>query len=169
MRLLMVGHWLRDVKVALTAFQMLRASEFDFELRIISPRFNASVADEKIVLLKGLSDEELREEYRSADILYLPLEDATANNAVLEAMACALPVVSTRVGGVPEAVGPHAGLLCESGDAQAFARSVLELARSAELRMRCGAAGRIQAEALSWRRIASMHDDFYRALREARP
>lgn len=43
--------------------------------------------------LHGLSDYELLERYQRADLLYLPLLNATANNAVLEAMACGLPMI----------------------------------------------------------------------------
>ena len=43
--------------------------------------------------LHGLSDAELLACYQRADLLYLPLINATANNAVLEAMACGLPML----------------------------------------------------------------------------
>ena len=43
--------------------------------------------------LYGLSDSELLACYQRATLLYLPLLNATANNAVLEAMACGLPML----------------------------------------------------------------------------
>jgi glycosyltransferase involved in cell wall biosynthesis len=43
--------------------------------------------------LHGLTDAELLKSYQRADLLYLPLINATANNAVLEAMACGLPLL----------------------------------------------------------------------------
>jgi glycosyltransferase involved in cell wall biosynthesis len=43
--------------------------------------------------LCGISDSELVERYQRADLLYLPLLNATANNTVLEAMACGLPML----------------------------------------------------------------------------
>ncbi len=162
--LLMVGHWLRDVDVALGAFETLKSSEFHFELRIVSPQFPASLNDPAITLLKGLTDEELREEYWSADLLYLPLLDATANNAVLEALACGLPVISTHVGGVPDAVGDDAGALCPVGDLAAFAEAVLSFARSPTRRAKARQAARRQAEKFSWRRIADMHHDLYQRI-----
>lgn len=63
--------------------------------------------------------------------------------AVLEASACGLPVVATRVGGVPE-VCRHAetGLLVPANDARALAEALIGLARDAGLRARLGKAGR---------------------------
>jgi len=164
-RLLLVGHWLRDVEAALEAYNSVKKSEFAFELRIVSPRFPVGLSDPSIKLLKGLSDKALREEYWRADMLFLPLKDATANNAVLEALACGLPVVSTRVGGVPEAVGDDgAGLLCARGDARAYAEAIIAFARDPGLANAARAVARRRAELLDWSRIGRMHDAFYRAV-----
>src|SRR5690606_29444154 len=62
--------------------------------------------------------------------------------AILEAMAHALPVVSTRHAGIPEAVieGVN-GLLVDEGDVDGMAQGLSTLARDAELRRRFGHAG----------------------------
>jgi glycosyltransferase involved in cell wall biosynthesis len=63
--------------------------------------------------------------------------------SVLEAMSCGLPVVSTRVGGVPEAVHDRrSGLLVAPGDARALAGALDELFESERLRRSLGGAGR---------------------------
>jgi glycosyltransferase involved in cell wall biosynthesis len=66
--------------------------------------------------------------------------------AVLEAMAMGLPVVGTRVDGVPEQLGEGAGLLVEPADANAIAAAVLRLAESPDLRASLGAAARRRVE-----------------------
>jgi glycosyltransferase involved in cell wall biosynthesis len=66
--------------------------------------------------------------------------------AVLEAMACAIPVVATNVGGTPEAVmDGQTGFLVTPGDHDALAARVIRLLRDAELSRRFGDAGRERA------------------------
>ena len=163
-RLLMVGHWMRDLDAALAALKLVAESGLKVEMTVISPRFPATRNDCRIILRSGLSDEALREAYWSADLLFLPLTDATANNAVLEAMACELAIVSTNVGGVKEAVGNQAGILCPPGDARMLASAVVRLACDPERRRAMGRAGRERAEALDWSVIGRMHDEAYSVL-----
>ncbi len=134
-------------------------------LRIVSPNPPRG-APPGVVIEGGLTDEALREAYRDADALLLPLSDATANNAILEAMACGRPVVSTDVGGVAEMTG-EAALLAPPGDARALADAVLALAADPARAAALGRAGRARAEALDWRVIAARHAALYERL--ARP
>jgi glycosyltransferase involved in cell wall biosynthesis len=44
--------------------------------------------------MTGLSDEELRREYCSCALVFLPLKETVANNALLEAMSCGTAIVA---------------------------------------------------------------------------
>lgn len=67
--------------------------------------------------------------------------------AVLEAMRAALPVIGTRVGGMPETVlDGHTGMLIPAGDAGAMASAIRHLIESPEDRARMGENGRRFAE-----------------------
>jgi L-malate glycosyltransferase len=67
---------------------------------------------------------------------------------IIEAMVAGLPVVSTRVGGVPEiVVDGETGFLCPSGNDAALAEYVLKLAANPGLRERLGLHGQIRAKA----------------------
>jgi glycosyltransferase involved in cell wall biosynthesis len=61
--------------------------------------------------------------------------------SLIEAQAAGIPVVSTRVGGIVNAVlENHSALLCESGDAETFASHLLKLAGDDSFRMRMAGA-----------------------------
>ncbi|OGP70427.1 MAG: hypothetical protein A2Y80_04330 [Deltaproteobacteria bacterium RBG_13_58_19] len=81
-------------------------------------------------------------------------------NVVLEAMAAGLPVVATRVGGLPEAVVPgKTGWLVPPRDAVALAAAVSHLLGDAETRQAFGRAGRERAlRDFSFRAMVQQHE-----------
>lgn len=84
----------------------------------------------------------------AADVLVCSSQFESYGMALIEAMACGTPVVSTRVGGPSETVAHgETGYLVDPGDAEALARHVIALLRDADLRARMGAAGRARVEA----------------------
>ncbi len=66
--------------------------------------------------------------------------------ALLEGMACGLPVVASRAGGMTEVIEDrHDGLLVPAADAAALAQALAELARSPDLRSALGSQARVKA------------------------
>jgi glycosyltransferase involved in cell wall biosynthesis len=89
---------------------------------------------------------------RQADIFVLPtLEDSFAL-VLFEAMATALPVVTTTNAGASELIEDgQDGLIVPSGDAAALAEAIRRLVEQPELRARLGEAARIKVQAAhSW-------------------
>ncbi len=85
----------------------------------------------------------------SADIFLLTSVSEGIPLTVIEAMAAGLPVVATRVGGVPEIVEEGTtGWLAPAGDDAKLADAVLRLAESLPLRRQMGLAGRQRAESM---------------------
>jgi glycosyltransferase involved in cell wall biosynthesis len=71
--------------------------------------------------------------YAMADVVAMPSHSEGSPNALLEAMAAALPIVATRVGGIPEIVThQETALLVESGDVTQMARSIQILLQDRE-------------------------------------
>jgi glycosyltransferase involved in cell wall biosynthesis len=80
-------------------------------------------------------------------VLLLPSEMESFGLAALEAMACAVPPVATRVGGVPELITDGVdGFLEEVGDISAQATRVLQLLTDEELYRNMSMAARYKAE-----------------------
>jgi glycosyltransferase involved in cell wall biosynthesis len=80
---------------------------------------------------------------RMADVLLLPSAYEGMPNVIMEAMLAGVPVVATRVGGVPDLIqdGLH-GFLHEVGDLTGMTRSLKRLLTDPVLRQRMGKAGR---------------------------
>ena len=91
--------------------------------------------------------------------------------ALMEAMNASLPIVSTRVGGVPEAVTDGVeGVLVPTEDARALADAVVGLARDAALRQVMGARAKMRSGDFDIRGAVATMEQTYRtcAVRAAR-
>ena len=86
-------------------------------------------------------------DYLSAsDVLLLPSEQESFGLAALEALACEVPVVASRVGGVPEVVTDgETGCLAEVGDLDKMAEDAALLLADEKLRRATGARARASA------------------------
>ena len=82
----------------------------------------------------------------AADVLLLPSEQESFGLAALEAMACEVPVIASRVGGVPEVVEDgETGFLSEVGDVEKMANDAGKLLADPELRSKMGQRARESA------------------------
>lgn len=119
------------------ACKLLSQSNVDFECQIIGsgplePELRAQIAmhrlGDRVKLLGALKQEQVRTLLRQAAVFVLPSVVTPTGDrdgipvALMEAMACGVPVVSTRVSGIPELViDGQTGLLASPGDAQELA------------------------------------------------
>jgi len=79
----------------------------------------------------------------AADVLLLPSEQESFGLAALEAMACEVPVIASRVGGIPEVVNDgETGFLSEVADVDKMARDAVRLLAEPELRRKMGTRAR---------------------------
>ncbi len=100
--------------------------------------------------------------YRKADIFVLPTYAEALPMSVIEAMAAGLPVISTRVGGIPELIDDQVeGLLFKAGDVETLAAHIANLAADENLRKKLGASGRRKAQSeLDFQRYAEKLRDY---------
>jgi N-acetyl-alpha-D-glucosaminyl L-malate synthase BshA len=79
----------------------------------------------------------------AADLFLLPSAQESFGLAALEAMSCEVPVIATRVGGLPEVIEDGVtGFICDLDDLDGMARRGVELLQDPGLRARIGRAAR---------------------------
>jgi glycosyltransferase involved in cell wall biosynthesis len=167
LRVVSVGHlrWLKGHEYAVLAIAELVRVGIPVVLEIIggdphpevgelSERARISYISEHlglgdcVRLLGACSRDQTRSRLQQADVLLHASLTEGLPNAVLEAMACGLPVVATDVGGTSEALQHGVeGFLVAPRDPSAAARALAALWRDRELRRRMGEAGRARAQA----------------------
>jgi glycosyltransferase involved in cell wall biosynthesis len=126
------------------------------------------VAD-RTVFAGGVPQDTVAEYLAAADVFVFPTRRDEAGPLVLpQAMASGLPVVASRIGGIPEVVapvdGPPAGLLVRPGDVDGLVQAVVSLAADEQVRERLGGAARARAvEEYSLGRMTARTVAVYRA------
>lgn len=111
---------------------------------------------ERVRFLGPLDAKAVAEWMRAADLLVMTSRNEGLPNVVLEAQACGLPVVSTRVGGIHEVVDEAwKGELTEPGDLSAWSKAVLERLKRPAERPRLVELGM----ARSWPHVAATYEE----------
>ncbi|KAF5086884.1 D-inositol-3-phosphate glycosyltransferase [anaerobic digester metagenome] len=140
--------------------------EMQAELQKLSEEMNISGS----VVFAGFIEEKSKPlYYHSADIFCLPsVTMAEAFGIVnLEAMACGLPVVSSKLGGIPDIVqNGKNGIIVEPGDIEALADALKELVENDDLRVKMSSEGKSMSEDYSWTKIAEETEKIYENLLE---
>lgn len=117
----------------------------------------------------SVSHDEMPERLARADLAIFPSLMEATSVAALEAMACGLPVVATRVGGLPEIVDESVGALVPPADPGAIAAAVIGLLDSDELARRGARARSRVVHRWSNARLVARHLEIYEDLRAGRP
>jgi glycosyltransferase involved in cell wall biosynthesis len=112
---------------------------------MIREKVHAAGLDDAVWLPGSRTD--IAELMSGFDVFALPSIAEGTPVTILEAMACGLPVVASRVGGIPEVVEHQAtGLLVPPSDATALADALAMYLQDPQLAARHGAAGRLRVE-----------------------
>ncbi len=102
-----------------------------------------------------------------ADVFLMPSGSETFGLAALEAMACEVPVVASRIGGLPElVVDGESGFLCPLGDIDAFTKATRQLLTDDELHRRIASQARARAEEVfDIDRIIPLYEAYYERIK----
>jgi|Deesub1362B_J571_1020462.scaffolds.fasta_scaffold00320_28 N-acetyl-alpha-D-glucosaminyl L-malate synthase BshA len=104
--------------------------------------------------------------YSRSRVLALPSRSEGFGLVALEAMAYGLPVVATRVGGIPEVVTHgEAGMLVEKDDASALAEALIKVMADKALWQKLSQNARKRAAMFSWEKTAQQYANLYAELK----
>jgi glycosyltransferase involved in cell wall biosynthesis len=129
----------------------------------IHARINSSPRRKDIDVLGYVDDRRLRELYSRAAIFVFPSLDEGFGIPVLEAMAWAVPVITSSSSALPEAAG-DAAILVNPLDANEIAAGFERLAEDTELRDTLVQRGLERAKRFTWRRAVEKTWEIYREL-----
>ncbi len=98
-----------------------------------------------------------------ADLMLMPSEMESFGLAALEAMACSVPSIATRVGGVPELIQDgHNGLLFDVGDTESMSAAAISLLSNPSRLEAMAKAGRKTAQDhFCASRVIPLYEDYY--------
>lgn len=119
--------------------------ESDLRRRVAAARLGERV----FVTGRAIKQEEIPEFMGGGDLFCLPCVWASDDDVdglpqmLMEALACGLPIISTRLVGIPDLIQhERTGLLVEPNNAEQLADAILQLGRDPELARRLAEAGR---------------------------
>ena len=122
--------------------------------------------EKRVVFAGRQAGADLVRYYNAADVFTITSTYESFSFVVLEAMACGLPVIATRVGRLPKSVADgNTGLLVDSGDVENLKIAMLALAKNKDLRRDMGQRGReTVVRKYSWMETAKQMLSVYETL-----
>jgi glycosyltransferase involved in cell wall biosynthesis len=134
---LVVGQWLRDFDLLEQTMRLFWKSQPERKLHCLVGKAIDGIApllrlaeDPRTEILPRHSNEGLRDLYRHSRVTYLPLSDAVANNAAVEAAACAVPLVVTDLPSTREYLKDVNVFFAAAGNPHDHARALVEATAS---------------------------------------
>jgi glycosyltransferase involved in cell wall biosynthesis len=166
---LTVGNWLRDYDFWAEIVLRLADQIPDVEFAVVAlpqvvqaarARVEPRLAG-RVHFLHNLTDEQLRALYWRAAVLFLPLKDTVANNALLESMASGVPALVSDLPAAREYAG-ECGTFFECGATEDCLAKLAELLGDAAKRATLSSACRQRAVAhFSWEAVAARYARLY--------
>lgn len=99
--------------------------------------------NDSIIMAGTVAPEQMNKWMQASDVFVLPSHSEGMPNVVMEAMSCGVPVVATKVGGLPDAVGDSEGaILVEPKDVKNLCYAIDRIISNYDLRIQMGKAAR---------------------------
>ncbi|MEQ9287551.1 MAG: glycosyltransferase [Cyclobacteriaceae bacterium] len=160
------GQWLRDLRLLSSIVDEVSKIDPSIRFNIIYPnnRININTIGydllkisrhENVDMLSNISDLELVGCYQNASLLLLPLIDCTANNSILEAMACGLPVIANALPSLNSYLGKSCSVLVGDAKPEKFVEEIIALKNDKKRLSTMGGDARQRSTELDWKNVQS--------------
>jgi len=174
LRLLTVGRLsvTKRIEMLIDAVEILHRTACNVSLTVVGggqmePQLRKIIKEKElgdVIKITGRIDsKKMPEVYRRNDIFISASMQEGMSNAMLEAMASGLPIVTTRCEGLAELIDGN-GIIVEQDNIEEIAKAVKRLADDPELRKQMSIAARKQAEKFDWANVAQSYIEQYRKI-----
>ena len=123
---------------------------------------------EQVHLLGLLNHYAVAERMKAADLFVMPSRSEPFGISILEAMDAGLPIVATRVGGIPEFVKKENGVLVPPGDPIALGKTIRCVYNDSALRRHMSRMNIEKSSQYHWDEICNRYIDLYVSLSEGK-
>jgi len=156
-RILFVGTHLRNFTVLKGVIERFEKLSINLSFTIVTPQENWKIFQElkKIKLITNVPESQLLEYYQNHTLLFLPVTDGTANNTLLEAAACGMPIVTTDIGGVRDYLDDESAILYRSNVVDALVTTLMDILGDEKKRKELAIKARSKILSFDWATLAS--------------
>jgi len=159
-KILTAGKWLRDFDAYFKVVRLLAGEGITFYLIGNPLQEKETCSYPNLKICSGyISDDDFLEMYNSVDAVFLPFEDAAANNVLLEGLSCGLPVITTDLPATREYLDEECAFFVESNDSEVFAAKIRLLMQDNEKQRHMSKAAKERSQVYAWEKIVKQLED----------
>jgi glycosyltransferase involved in cell wall biosynthesis len=166
-------HYQKNVELLVRSFSLIKDKIKDVKLIIVGTgnQYNKlkrmTDNNQDIVMTGFVSDKELVEYMRAADVVVFPSRGENASFTIMEAMACGLPVVSSDVGNAKKILGDDRGILMKDYTEKEIADICTRVISDEKLKKKIGMDARdYVVKNHSWDKISKQTEELYKSILE---
>lgn len=166
-------HYQKNVDLLIQSFPLIKEKMEDVKLIIVGTgnqydKLKHMSGDDPNIIMTGfISDDDLVDYMRAADVVVFPSRGENASFTIMEAMACELPVVSSDVGNAKKILGNGRGVLLKDYIKDEIANICIKILKDDKLQKKMGKdARKYVVKHHSWKKISKETEELYKKLIE---